>query len=194
MRIKAGGTPQVCMLQKIVRDAIGVDVVIGEGDGKPVDFIIKTSFTDTDKERQLFALLDRYKLAGKSYSYQNESVTYTLDWSEYVCEKASITITWANYVCELQGTPLCIIYVTAQSDTVYLIKPQYAPASNLNVKLEVDGYDHPSGDPFHYERSVTLHKGSTDEVRLPWDCFLPAGFASVDITEDGTYNYKVLWR
>ena len=67
MDIKAGGSPQVCMLQKIVKDTLDIDLIISEGNGKPVDFIIHTSFTDVDKERQLFALLDRYKLAGKSY-------------------------------------------------------------------------------------------------------------------------------
>lgn len=87
MRIKSGGSPQACMLQKIVKDSLGVNVVIQEGNGKPVDFIVQTAFTDMDKERQLFALLDRYKLAGKSYSYENAEVMYEAQWTGYVCEK-----------------------------------------------------------------------------------------------------------
>lgn len=87
MRIKSGGSPQACMLQKIVKDSLGVNVVIQESNGKPVDFIVQTAFTDMDKERQLFALLDRYKLAGKSYSYENAEVMYEAQWTGYVCEK-----------------------------------------------------------------------------------------------------------
>lgn len=53
MRTKVAGTPQVCMLQKIIRDELGLDVRIEEGNGKPIDFIIKTTFVDVDKERRL---------------------------------------------------------------------------------------------------------------------------------------------
>ena len=102
MKIKAGGSPQVCMLQKIVKDSLDIDIVILEGDGKPIDFIIQTAFTDTDKERQLFSLLDRYKLAGKSYSYENKQVIYDVQWSGYVCETREATFEqkWSKYICE----------------------------------------------------------------------------------------------
>lgn len=101
MRIKVGGSPQVCMLKKTVYDELGIMVEIAEGDGKPVDFVIRTAFTDTDKERQLFALLDRYKLAGKSYAYENKEITFECVWSGYVCEDNPLDWEWTNYVCEL---------------------------------------------------------------------------------------------
>lgn len=102
MKTKAGGSPQVCMMQKVVKDTLGIDIVILEGDGKPTDFIIQTAFTDTDKERQLFALLDYYKLAGKSYSYENKQVACIANWTDYVCEKGEVTFNqqWSKYVCE----------------------------------------------------------------------------------------------
>lgn len=101
MRVKASGTPQVCILKKLVFDELGIAIDIEEGDGKPVDFIIKTSFADTDKERQLFALLDKYKLAGKSYAYQNNSIVFECAWNRFVCEKMAtnnilITYYWMN--------------------------------------------------------------------------------------------------
>ena len=74
------------MLQKIIRDELGLDVRIEEGNGKPIDFIIKTTFVDVDKERRLFALLDRYKLAGKSYGYENAGIMITAQWTGFVCE------------------------------------------------------------------------------------------------------------
>lgn len=87
MRIKSGATPQTCMLRKIIKDELGVDVLIEESDGKPTDFVIKTSFVNVDVERRLFALLDRYKLAGKSYGYENAKILYDSRWTAYLCEK-----------------------------------------------------------------------------------------------------------
>lgn len=101
MRAKAGGSPQVCMIKRTVFDELGIMIEILEGDGKPVDFIIQTAFTDTDKERQLFALLDRYKLAGKSYAYENKEVAFNCTWSSYVCEDNPLRFGWSKWVCEL---------------------------------------------------------------------------------------------
>ena len=101
MRAKAGGSPQVCMIKRTVLDELGIMIEILEGDGKPVDFIIQTAFTDTDKERQLFALLDRYKLAGKSYAYENREITFEYTWSKYVCEDNPLRFGWSKWVCEL---------------------------------------------------------------------------------------------
>ena len=103
MRTKVAGTPQVCMLQKIIRDELGLDVRIEEGNGKPIDFIIKTTFVDVDKERRLFALLDRYKLAGKSYGYENAGIMITAQWTGFVCELANMESEWTGFVCELKG-------------------------------------------------------------------------------------------
>lgn len=97
MLVKTGGTPQVCMLRRIIKDELGIDVLIEEGNGKPTDFIIKTSFVNIDMERRLFALLDRYKLAGKSYGYENAEILYDNRWTAYLCEKIrtnTITITF----------------------------------------------------------------------------------------------------
>lgn len=100
MKIKAGGSPQVCMLQKIVKDSLGIDMVILEGNGKPVDFIIQTAFADVDKERQLFALLDRYKLAGKSYMYENKQLLFTTAWDGFVCQRLTVDAVWNGWMCE----------------------------------------------------------------------------------------------
>lgn len=103
LRIRMAGTPQVCQLKKIVHDELGVDIQIEEGNGKPIDFIIKTSFVDIDKERRLFALLDRYKLAGKSYGYENTEIALTSTWNQFVCERVEVKpiLIWGGFVCEV---------------------------------------------------------------------------------------------
>lgn len=101
MRLHASASPQACMIKKIVRDEIDIDIQIEEGNGKPVDFIIKTSFSNVDKERQLFAILDRYKLAGKTYGYENAEIILSALWSEYMCEKGDTSAEWKKHLCEL---------------------------------------------------------------------------------------------
>lgn len=125
---KASVIPQVCMLKKIVYDDLGIIIDIEEGDGKPVDFIIKASFPNVDKERQLFALLERYKLAGKSYSYSNTEVAYECIWNRYVCEKMItnnilFTFYWTN-----DGVSGYFVYkLTIQAD--------YPVQSDLDIEL-----------------------------------------------------------
>lgn len=101
IRIHAGATPQVCMIKKVVNDEMAINIQIEEGNGKPVDFIIKTSFADIDKERQLFALLDKYKLAGKTYAYENAEIILSAVWNKYACERGDILSEWQRYYCEL---------------------------------------------------------------------------------------------
>lgn len=99
MRNKAGATPQVCMLKKIVYDELGVNIEIEETDGKDSDFIVRTSRQFIDNERQLHALIDRYKQAGKSCQYINEKVSFEMGWSGYVCEQCEFSSYWDEYIC-----------------------------------------------------------------------------------------------
>lgn len=57
----------------MIKDQLGLTVEIVEDDGFPNDFIIKVSSQELDKERQLIALIDKYKQAGKSFSLNNSS-------------------------------------------------------------------------------------------------------------------------
>ena len=44
MKLKVSGTPQVCILKRLIFDELGIIVEIEEGNGKPIDFIIKTDY------------------------------------------------------------------------------------------------------------------------------------------------------
>ena len=110
---KAGASVQVCMLKKIIYDEIGSNIEIDEGDGKPYDFIVRTSLDNLDGERRMIALLDRYKAAGKSYMYVNELVSYESLWGEHVCEICEDSAEWSssNRVCELKQKQIITIKV-----------------------------------------------------------------------------------
>ena len=114
---KAGASVQVCMLKKIIYDEIGSNIEIDEGDGKPYDFIVRTSLDNLDGKRRMIALLDRYKAAGKSYMYVNELVSYESLWGEHVCEICEYSAEWTSdgWVCELRQKEI----ITIEVDTYY---------------------------------------------------------------------------
>ena len=188
MRTKVAGTPQVCMLEKIIRDELGLDIRIEEGNGKPIDFIIKTDFVDMDKERRLFALLDRYKLAGKSYGYENAGIVITAQWTGFVCELAGMESEWTGFVCERKGKRDNLVTADVLGDGFDLkITAQYPVSGLLPIHFKVGSET--------TER--TVHYTSTQEnqaVTFPVDA--TGGNAIVEssvrlgITEDDEYVYE----
>lgn len=188
MLIKAGGSPQICMLEKIVKDSLDIDIRITEGNGKPIDFIINAEFMDLDKERQLFALLDRYKLAGKSYSYENAGIVITAQWTGFVCELAGMESEWTGFVCERKGKRDNLVTADVLGYGFDLkITAQYPVSGLLPIHFKVGSET--------TER--TVHYTSTQEnqaVTFPVDA--TGGNAIVEssvrlgITEDDEYVYE----
>lgn len=191
MKIMISGTPQVCMLEKIVKDSLGVDIIISEGDGKPVDFIIQASFSDIDKERQLFALIDRYKLAGKRYEYKNTALSIESYWDEYVCEQQTAFISWGGYVCEEKYRPARYVYLLF--DGQYVTAEVKEPfASDLNVRIYRYDYDPDTGGAINwYEVSFSFPKGFVGTLRkdFPYNFHVMTNVV-LSKQEDKEYIYK----
>lgn len=202
MRTKVAGTPQVCMLEKIIRDELGLDIRIGEGNGRPIDFIIKTDFVDMDKERRLFALLDRYKLAGKSYGYENAGIVITAQWTGLVCELADIGCSWSGLICEKYSRLANVItanfypeYISAEIGYRYrkiVITSTYPTASNIVYSFE----EKSNGDVFVKAYNLQLPKGFTGElifeypkVDIPVSNYIRN--EELSITEDKEYDYSL---
>lgn len=191
MRNKTGATPQVCMLRKVIFDELGINIDIEEGSGKPHDFIVKTSLINTDKERQMLALVDRYKMAGKSYLYINEEVSFQMSWSDHICEQCEFSSKWdwARYVCEQRSKTE--IYITVRlryssgDPSGYLIAEVQA-SQILPRIIRMTFYAHFNGGSF----TGTLKTGTMGKQTFT----SPAGFDlrtfELDIYED--YNYKYI--
>ncbi|WP_455592937.1 hypothetical protein [Bacteroides sp.] len=156
LRTRMAGTPQVCQLRKIVHDELGVDIEIEEGDGRPTDFIIKTAFVNIDKERRLFALLNRYKLAGKNYGYENAKIVIAYTWGDYICERAILeyNVNWTNYACEKTRT-------NRLQFTAYWV--YHEPTNQTRVKRLVFHSDAPLAS----EVCVTLHGSLSPRMNIP---------------------------
>lgn len=202
MLIKAGGSPQVCMLEKIVKDSLDIDIRITEGNGKPIDFIINAEFMDLDKERQLFALLDRYKLAGKSYGYENAGIAITAQWTGFVCELANIGCVWSGAICEKYSRLANVItakfypeYISAEIGYRYrkiVITSTYPTASNITYSFE----EKSNGEVLVKAYNLQLPKGFTGELIFEYpEVDIPVSNyirnEELSITEDQEYDYSL---
>ena len=201
LRIRMAGTPQVCQLRKIVHDELGVDIVIEEGNGKPIDFIIKTSFVDVDKERRLFALLDRYKLAGKSYGYENAEIVLTATWSRFVCERVVVRpiLVWDGFVCEVLGINAIRITYYWEKRPIYedvMVIKHMRISTDFPVKTELlltfDFHcwdDTGNGALIHDKKNI-----NSDFTEIYYDT--PYGDSHsnevINIEQDEYYKYKVV--
>lgn len=192
MKIKAGGSPQVCMLKKVVYDELGVNIEIEEGNGKPHDFIIQIAL-DMDKERQLFALLDRYKLAGKSYLYDNTDVSINLTWGAFVCEIADTSWAWGGFVCEAIVMLETTITIGKGDDRSFTVKcsPDAYPYAYVEISYYCrDEYG------IAYRPEPYLYRGPANAtVRTPGSLVLypskPNDGFSIYPDEDETHIYTL---
>lgn len=105
-RLRSAATWQVIWMEKLLSDALGYAVVITEGDGMPIDFVFSgIAYNDRD-----FAagLINRYKLAGKSFLINYEDVALSARWINPVCaltNQFTYTARWINPVCHTTPAP-----------------------------------------------------------------------------------------
>lgn len=179
------GTPQVCMLKKVVHDELGINIEIEEGDGKPYDFIVKTSSTYTDKEQQIFALLERYKMAGKSYKYMNSEVDFEYQWEDYVCEQCEFFVEWAGYICEQKQKKEILILVNPQYDVNgYLsIKVKFTEALPVDIVLVSTSFDGRTN-------RTTYYAGM--EGTWMWAPLYKYDLRSLGLAKSEDYDYKYI--
>ena len=123
---KINANASVISLQHHIKRELDVDAVITELDGKPIDFLVSvTGFVD---EQRLKALIDSFKLSGKSYVFKVGNEIYTAKFGNWYCESLYddnlLTVHYdANHV-----------WITSALDVT----------SNLSVSIQVDISGRPS--------------------------------------------------
>ena len=186
MRIKSGATPQTCMLRQIIKDELGIDVLIEEGNGKPTDFIIKTSFVNVDMERRLFALLDRYKLAGKSYGYENAEIEMHSVWSGYLCEKITSNVITVTLYYEGEAGDK---YPSLKKFT---IQSELPVKSDLNIHIDFFFFIYEDDKPGYSPVDIPFTAGSS-YIEMPetWDF---AGYTTANMTPNGDDKFDYVLK
>lgn len=188
MRVKLSGSPQVCVLKKVIYDELGISIEIEEGDGKPYDFVVKSSIVDTDQDRQIFALLERYKMAGKSYNYVNSEIDFECEWMDYVCEQCEYSVEWMDYICERKQ----------KKEYVILVNPKYSANGFLSIH-----YKALETVPASVYLIATSYEGKVDKIEVSpevgtnvrvYAYMYEFELRSLELAKTEDYNYKYILK
>lgn len=138
VRQRAAYTWQVFWLERLVWIEMGVVIIIEPADGHPFDFIVNvSSITDAETydEGRLRGLIDRYKLAGKSYRIIDSAIVREVRFIDHFCERTSwqYAVSFVNYVCE-RGQ-----YIYKASFVNHVCEKENAIIDNL-ISVVTEGY------------------------------------------------------
>jgi hypothetical protein len=111
-RLRSAATWQVIWLEKLLTDALGYTVTIEEANGMPFDFQVSgVDYADATLAR---GLLNRYKMAGKSYAFNFADIDMSGQWIDPVCATTNVydfSGQWIDPVCALELPPTISITV-----------------------------------------------------------------------------------
>jgi hypothetical protein len=135
-KYKVNANASVISLQHHIKRELDVDALITELDGKPIDFLVTvTGFVD---EIRLKALLDNYKLAGRSYVFKVGSVAWAAAFTNHLCEdiREGWTAAFSDYVCESDGKNLISALCRKNGDGYEVV---VSASSAVKSALSIDG-------------------------------------------------------
>lgn len=199
-RRQAAYSWQTASLEQLIYEESGMRISIGEGDGKPYDFIVNINEDSQLNEARLNALISKYKLAGKSFRLANSAVSFTIGFTDYVCERKEETydIVFVSHICEQTEPEYSIgfrdhVCEKQHERDVNVISAYYSNiGDNLTVTV-VSGYPVTSDIDVYFGagRHITLLSGLSTVTRLvPWGD--TPGIVSILPTEDSTYIYTTI--
>lgn len=116
---------QTIYLERLLTREFGVPFMIEEADGKPTDFnVLVGSYVD---EKRLRAVIDKYKLAGRSYNVIQNNVSLSARFINPVCERypAVWKAKFINPVCEREDSATIVKFLNhvCERKMIVHIKP-----------------------------------------------------------------------
>jgi hypothetical protein len=151
-KYRANANASVISLEHHIEREFDVKVKITELDGKPFDFLVTT--TGSVDENRLKALIDNYKLYGKSYVFSLEGVVFTAEFTDYVCENMVevYSAEFTNYVCEKREVVEVTIYAYMKYEGLWVVEAY----SDKPVKSSINITGHLVLDDAYAERFFFL--------------------------------------
>lgn len=201
-RFRASMNASVMGLQKLIERYLGIVADISELDGKPTDFMV--SITGLVDEARIKAILDQYKLAGKSYIFESTAIAFDCEFSDWVCENyTEVFITeFADYVCESDrvvkiGMTLGVTpdQQPNEATATVLAFTQVPVASELTITGQIIGTL--NGQVFHTQNFyITIADNGTSGNDVLTIYTQPGGVYSLNNmlivpASDETYNYEI---
>ncbi len=128
-------------LQYLIQREFGVLATIEELDGLPTDFIVNVE--GTVDEIRLKALIDRYKLAGRSYTFRLGSVVYAASFINHQCEDIVeiLNASFIDYQCEDDGVVTITGYLVKSitDDWEVQLFSSRATMTNITITGTING-------------------------------------------------------
>jgi len=188
-------------LEKLIETELDALATIEELDGKPFDFLVDVH-SPVDETR-LRALVNQYKIAGKSFMFKLGAVDYTADFINHECEDIIelYTAEFTDYVCEQDGDNKITLFLgmTTGGNIQVDANAQQPVKSDLTISGSVVGYNDQHQmlvvDSFH----ITINTGDShgiDDTINPNSEAESYGFSTgvtVTPSSDDYFNYTLVY-
>lgn len=198
-RLQAAITCQVMYMEAIINYRLFGNfhrtIYITDGDAVTVDFHVNITPGVTVNGQLLISLIKKYKLVGKRYDVVQSTVTYSAEWTDFVCELNELIYTseWSDFVCELVEETQTLIdnYITltytengSGVGVDFTVTAQYPVASTIIVELDHYGIVLiiQAGTTTASETQTTAVDGSSVSIQNLY-------ISGTSNTSDNTYNY-----
>ena len=184
-------------LEKLISYELDALATITELDGKPFDFLV-TVHTTVDENR-LKALINEYRLAGKSYIFKLGTVAYAAEFTNYECEDIieAYTAEFTDYVCEDDKIVTINVFpgFAFNGYVKVVANAGKAVSSDLTISGNLYGYDDNGGTVGVGVFSISMDEGeSSADTQLAENVNAVSYFLSdvtVTPTGDDYYDYEL---
>ena len=197
---KVNVNASVIALERLIQYELDAIATIEELDGKSFDFMVNVhSAVD---EKRLKALINNYKLAGKTFAFKLGAVVYSAEYINHVCEDI-ITVFGAEYidhVCEQDGENEIQMFLGFTEGGKILVSAHTllsAPVkSELTISGQVVGWNSENqavvGGGFSLTIPVDGTTGSAEvDPNAEADSYTLSPAITITPNSDEYYNYSI---
>ncbi len=180
------------MIERMILDEMGIDVIIDNFDTGSYDFRVRILSESAYDEARLRALIDKYKAADKRYLIGNGNVTYSVIYQDYTCEKTDerLSVEYTSYVCEkvdyIETVTIRLYGRRMDNGEIKLYASTGGTAVASTIRITADS-----------ALSFTIGVGESDSDTVTIYEDPEGGILSISPTEDGTYKYDfepdIIW-
>ncbi len=196
-RLRAAATPSPMMLEQLVLSETGVNIqVLAVTDNASPDFeIIHPDDAPAEDVLAAKSVIDRYKLAGKTYRVQGSVIPFEPEWSDFKCAVGAIvaadSIEWIDRVCAVRVEDLINnqITVSIQNSTVKALS-QYPVTTNVTVDAEFYWNDGVNSGMIYKTFTIPAGAAQSSEQAINHSMDISiSNITDINPTSDGQYNY-----
>lgn len=199
LKYKVNINASVIALEKLIETELDALADIEELDGKPFDFLVNVH-SPVD-ETLLKALVNKYKIAGKSFAFKLGAVDYTSEFINHECEDIIelYTAEFTDYICEEDGINKITLFLgfTGSGSMRITAKARQLVKSDISITGSVVGYNNNQNVLDGGNFNITINAGSangSDDIEMNSEAEsynFNVSMLTVSPSSDEYYNYVI---